>query len=95
MITKKEQVFSVIRDHQQEIYNRFNVEYLAVFGSVVRGTAGPDSDVDILVAYKKTPGFFEFLHLKKRLLSRICGWILVPVNCQVHDTRRFSAHQMT
>ncbi|MBU0675033.1 MAG: hypothetical protein KJ950_10355 [Proteobacteria bacterium] len=33
--------------------------------------------------------------MENRLLSRICGWILVPVNCQVHDTRRFSAHQMT
>jgi uncharacterized protein len=40
---------------------------LSVFGSVSRGTSGPDSDIDILVRYYKTPGLFDFLSLKKYL----------------------------
>lgn len=53
--------------HREEIYSRFNVESLFVFGSVVKGSATSDSDVDILVKYKKQPGLFEFLDLKEYL----------------------------
>ena len=38
--------------HKEEIKKRFSVQYLAVFGSVLKGTATPDSDVDILVRYQ-------------------------------------------
>ncbi len=31
---------------------RYNVRELAVFGSVARGDAGPESDVDVLVAFQ-------------------------------------------
>lgn len=67
MTTIKEHLFTVVKDHQDEIHNKFNVESLSIFGSVARGHAKPDSDVDFLVSYKKTPGFFEFLDLKEYL----------------------------
>lgn len=37
------------------------IERLALFGSVVRGEAGPDSDVDVLVGF--APGAKSFDHL--------------------------------
>ena len=67
MATIKDHIFTVINDHKDEIYKKFNVETLSVFGSVAQETAGADSDVDILVSYKETPGFFEFLNLKEYL----------------------------
>ena len=67
MSTLKEQLFTVVQDHKDVIYNRFNVQSLSIFGSVARGSSKPDSDVDILVSYKKTPGFFDFLKLKEYL----------------------------
>ena len=36
-------------------------------GLSVGGAAGPGSDLDILVRYKKTPSFFAFLDLKEYL----------------------------
>ena len=48
------------------IRNKIN-KSLAVFGSVLRGTAGPDSDIDILVQYQTPPGLFGFLDLKEYL----------------------------
>ncbi len=57
----------VLQSHKNEIYERFHVESLSIFGSVSRGTAGPDSDIDILVRYYKTPGIFDFLSLKQYL----------------------------
>lgn len=67
MATIKEHLFKVVNEHKAEIYEKFNVEYLAVFGSVVNETARPDSDVDFLVRYKETPGLFAFLDLKRYL----------------------------
>lgn len=62
-------MFSV---HKAELHEKFQVESLAIFGSVSRGSAGPDSDIDILVKYQKTPGIFAFLQLK-RYLENIVG----------------------
>ncbi len=43
------------------------VEYAAVFGSVARGQAGPDSDIDILVRYTQTPGLLDHIGLAQTL----------------------------
>ncbi len=40
---------------------------LAVFGSVVRGEARPDSDVDLLVEFDRPTGVFGLLDVKYRL----------------------------
>jgi len=58
---------SVLQAHKEELYERFQVESLSVFGSVSRGTAQPESDIDILVRYRSTPGIFAFLRLKEYL----------------------------
>ena len=43
------------------------VERLALFGSVVRGEARPDSDVDVLVEFDHPVGLFAFGRLQDRL----------------------------
>jgi len=62
-----EHIRGVLQSHKDELNERFHVESLSIFGSVSRGTAGPDSDVDILVLCRNTPGIFEFLRLKQYL----------------------------
>ncbi len=48
---------------------RFGVKSIGVFGSVARGEADADSDIDILVDYAEgtSTGLFEFLDLKEHL----------------------------
>jgi predicted nucleotidyltransferase len=58
---------AVLQSHKDELHDRFHVESLSIFGSVSRGTARPDSDIDILVRYRNAPGIFEFLRLKQYL----------------------------
>jgi hypothetical protein len=60
-------IVKIFSEHKAELYEKFQVESLAVFGSVSRGSAKSDSDIDILVKYQKTPGFFAFLELKQYL----------------------------
>jgi len=43
-----EQVRAILGEHRQEL-RQMGVLSLRVFGSVARGEAGPDSDVDLLV----------------------------------------------
>lgn len=62
-----EHIRGVLQSHKAELHERYHVESLFIFGSVGRGTARPDSDIDILVRYQTTPGIFEFLSLKQYL----------------------------
>jgi len=43
------------------------VRSLDLFGSVVRGEAGPDSDVDLLVQFDRAIGLFHFFRVQYRL----------------------------
>lgn len=42
----------------------FGVKRLAIFGSVARGDATPDSDVDVLVEFEGTATFDQYMRLK-------------------------------
>lgn len=64
----KETVLRILRD-QAEPLRRRGVEALYLFGSTVRGEAGPDSDVDLFLDYRSGSGFslFELLEIKEEL----------------------------
>lgn len=64
MVTEKKDFLDIIGQQQQELITKFQVDSLFVFGSVAKGASTPDSDIDILVKYRETPGFFRFLDLK-------------------------------
>jgi predicted nucleotidyltransferase len=63
---KRDEILHLLAAHQQEL-TRFAVKSLAIFGSVARDEAWPDSDVDILVEFNKPVGLFEFVRLKDYL----------------------------
>lgn len=44
-------VIRLLKEHKPVLRERFGVTRLALFGSTARGTAGPASDVDVLVAF--------------------------------------------
>ncbi len=66
-IVKRQDILAILAERRAEIESRFNVDSLAIFGSVARDEASPDSDVDILVSYREPPGIFDFLELKEYL----------------------------
>ena len=49
--------------HETELKDQ-GVKSLAIFGSVARGDAGPNSDVDLLIEFDRTVGLFHFIHVK-------------------------------
>jgi len=60
----RDNVLNTLKRHKSELRKRFGVKSLAIFGSVARGEAGPDSDVDILVEFESSPGFDGYMALK-------------------------------
>jgi uncharacterized protein len=63
-----------LRDHQALLRSR-GVLHAAVFGSVARGDAGDDSDIDILVDLEphKPCGVYEFVRLQLDIGELIGG----------------------
>ena len=61
-----DEFFKRIETHRDELASA-GVRRLGVYGSVARGEARSDSDVDILVEFEKTPDLFEFAALRDRL----------------------------
>jgi len=52
---------------KDELRRDFGVEEIGIFGSFVEGRPHVGSDLDILVEFQETPGFFKFLELEERL----------------------------
>jgi predicted nucleotidyltransferase len=59
-----EEIQTIIREHKSELAERFGVSEIGVFGSVVRGEARDDSDVDVLVEFGRPIGFIKFMDLE-------------------------------
>lgn len=51
---------------------RYRVERLGLFGSVLRGEDDKKSDIDIVVEFSKPVGFFDFIRLEN-FLSDLLG----------------------
>jgi predicted nucleotidyltransferase len=64
MQTTLPEVLDVLRTHETELRKR-GVRHAAIFGSVARGKAQPDSDVDVLVELdpEHRMGIFEYAGL--------------------------------
>ena len=50
---------ALLREHEPEIKKRFGVATIGLFGSFVRGEERPESDVDILVTFRKGQETFD------------------------------------
>jgi uncharacterized protein len=65
MIGTLDNVLDTLRTHESEL-RRLGVSHAAVFGSVARGEARVDSDIDVLVELDRDRplGIFEYARLK-------------------------------
>ncbi|MBX9459433.1 MAG: nucleotidyltransferase family protein [Rhizobium sp.] len=67
----------VFEDHTalEEFCKRNGVKSLSLFGSTLKGTATPDSDVDILVAFDETatPSLLDMVRMEIELSELIGG----------------------
>lgn len=62
----RESVLRILKSNRSQLRS-FGVESIALFGSVARGEAGPESDVDLLVVVQQGTTLFGLARVKHHL----------------------------
>ena len=62
---EREQVLYTLTIQKRVLAQKYGVTQLGIFGSVARGQATEDSDVDVVV--EMPPDLFQMVHLKEEL----------------------------
>ena len=76
-----EDVKRILAGHKAELRAQ-GVKSLAVFGSVARGEAEPESDLDLLVEFDRSIGLFHFIHVQDFLRDLLGG---VEIDLVIRD----------
>lgn len=65
--------FSLSSDALARFCRRHHIVRLSLFGSVLHGTAGPDSDLDLLVEFEpdRVPGFIRLAAIEQELSEKV------------------------
>lgn len=58
----------ILRQHKEELAEKYGVTRLGIFGSVARDEATAESDLDVVVEMDK-PDLFFMVHIKEQLES--------------------------
>ncbi len=64
------EINAILKAHKEELYEKYKVTEIGIFGSVVRGEHKMRSDIDILVDFEEVPDLLKFINLE-RYLSRV------------------------
>ena len=64
---KRAEVLRKLRAERDYLRERYGVESLALFGSVARDDAGPESDVDVLVEFGRPITLFDLVAVQQYL----------------------------
>lgn len=85
----------LIERHRTEILalvRRYRGRSIAVFGSVARGEATPDSDVDFLVEFEPSSSLLDLVHLEEALtdllgveVDVVSAGALLERDCEIRD----------
>ena len=63
----RETIIKQLSENLAELREKYGVSELALFGSVARDESSPESDIDVLVDFSKTPGLLRYIELKNYL----------------------------
>ncbi|MCF6249490.1 MAG: nucleotidyltransferase family protein [Desulfobacula sp.] len=66
----KKDIIKILRNYKNEVANQYNILTIGIFGSVARGEAGDESDIDIVVRISE-PDFFMLAGIKDDLEKRL------------------------
>lgn len=63
----KQEIIKIIRDSKPELESHYGVQRMGLFGSYVKEKQRKNSDIDILVTFKRDIDLFDFLDLREYL----------------------------
>jgi uncharacterized protein len=65
-------ITDIVSQNQSALADQFHVRRFGIFGSMAKGTATPNSDIDMLVEFTEPIGLFQFIALEQKL-SHLLG----------------------
>ena len=66
----RDEVLRILREFKRDWGEKFGILELGLFGSVARGGAGEESDVDVCIK-TRTPDPFVLVHVKEGIEERV------------------------
>jgi len=57
------EIKEILKNQKPFLKEKYGVKEIGIFGSYVKGEQRGESDLDILVEFERSVGFFEFLEL--------------------------------
>lgn len=79
----KEDILAFLRDHKDELHEKFAVTQIGLFGSYAKGTANEQSDIDLAITSEKKDFF-----LREDLREHLQNHFKVPVDIGYLDSFR-------
>jgi predicted nucleotidyltransferase len=67
MTFDRDRVVTALRGQREHIERDFGMRLIGIVGSVARGEATPDSDIDVLVDIVETPTLFQIVEAEQEL----------------------------
>lgn len=67
-----EEIEKILAEHKKELYQKYKIKEIGIFGSFVRGEEDKESDVDIVVEFEEVPGLIKFIEIEE-YLSKLLG----------------------
>ena len=61
------EINEVLRKHKEELYKKYKVKEIGIFGSFIRGEQRKRSDIDILVEFEEVPDLLKFIEMERYL----------------------------
>ena len=68
----RKDIIKILRHYKNEAANKYNIRAIGIFGSVARGEAGNESDIDIVVRISE-PVFFMLAGIKDDFTNTAAG----------------------
>lgn len=73
---------AILSAHKNELYEKFSIKGIRIFGSYVRGEQKKGSDIDLLADYAEVPSLFELVDAQDYLSGLLGRKVdLVPEGC--------------
>jgi len=67
-----EEIERILAEHKKELYQKYKIKEIGIFGSFARGEQSKESDVDIVVEFEEVPGLIKFIEIEE-YLSKLLG----------------------
>lgn len=85
---RRAEILAKLRELLPQLAGEHNVEHVALFGSVARDEATEESDIDLVVDFSKTPGFFGLSDLEEFLSAKLGAPVEVRTRNGLHPALR-------